>query len=156
MSEAYSSQRSVSLTYRSNTEEARRQAAMRKQKSRMKSVSDSTAQYGPPDRPCNFLSRKRERSLDSESGEGASKKIASSCIKLIPNANPGAIGKNVRMKFEIKAGVEKWYAGMICSYNAITGKYGVYFPCDEQIVETSLEDSDLEIMADESDCEMNQ
>ena len=55
----------IILTYRSTTEEAWRKDAPTKKKQRMKSLPDKTSQYGPPDRPSNFISpdssRKRER-----------------------------------------------------------------------------------------------
>lgn len=49
------------------------------------------------------------------------------------------------MKFEVD-GVEEWYEGMVSSYNMITGKYGVYFPCDGQTEEASFDDDDLQII----------
>ena len=45
----------------------------------------------------------------------------------------------MRMKFEDTKGKPKWYEGVI------TKKYGIYFPCDKQTVETSLDDEDLEM-----------
>ena len=42
--------------------------------------------------------------------------------------------------------MEEWYSGTICSYNVMTGKYGVYFPCDGQTVDTLLDDYNMEIM----------
>ena len=138
----------IILTYRSTTEEARRKDALTKKKQRMKSLPDKTSQYGPPDRPSNFISpdssRKRER--QDKEDPTTSKKQTLSSIKFIPNSNPEVIGENVCMKFETQRGIEEWYSGMICSYNGITRKYGVYFPCDGQTVDTSLDDSDLEIM----------
>ena len=29
-------------------------------------------------------------------------------------------------------GEDQWYEGVVSSYNVITGKHSVYFPCDEQ------------------------
>jgi len=49
------------------------------------------------------------------------------------------------MKFNIENGKEEWFEGVICSYNGITQKYGVYFPCDGQTVDTCLDDEDMEI-----------
>ena len=45
----------VSLSYRSQTEEARRMAAAKKCQQRMKVVPDKTAQFGPPDCTDNFV-----------------------------------------------------------------------------------------------------
>ena len=49
------------------------------------------------------------------------------------------------MKFNIENGKEEWFEGVICSYNGITQKYDVYFPCDGETVDTSLDDEDMEI-----------
>ena len=60
----------VSLSYQSQTEEARRTAAAKKYQQRMKVVPDKTAQFGPPDRTNNFvasLSRKKNVSEESAS-----------------------------------------------------------------------------------------
>jgi D-aminopeptidase len=130
------------LTYRSTTEEARRKDALTKRKQRMKSLPDKTSQYGPPDRPSNFISPdsslKRERQdLQSEEELTTSKKQAlssSSTIKLIPNSNPEVIGKNVRMKFETQPGIEEWYSGMICLYNEITGNMAYTFPVMDKLL----------------------
>ena len=64
----------------------------------------------------------------------------------MPNKHPEVLGKAVRMKFEVTPGVEKWFSGIICSYNGITYKYSVYFPCDKETIETILDDPDLEIV----------
>ena len=61
---------------------------------------------------------------------------------------PEVIGKNVRMKFQTSAGKEQWYDGIICSYNGITVKYSIYFPCDGETIETTLDDSDLDMDTD--------
>ena len=50
------------------------------------------------------------------------------------------------MKFESAAGEDEWYDEIICSYNGMTGKYGVYFPCDGQTEEASFHDDDMEII----------
>ena len=51
------------------------------------------------------------------------------------------------MKFDDGQGEDKWYyEGVVSSYNVITGKYGVYFPCDGTTEETSYDDGDFELM----------
>ena len=40
------------------------------------------------------------------------------------------LGKCARRKFENESENEQWYEGVISSYNGLTGKYGIYFPCD--------------------------
>ena len=57
----------------------------------------------------------------------------------------GVLGNNLRMMFEDTKGKPKWYEGVIVSYNGMTKKYGIYFPCDKQTVETSLDNKDLEM-----------
>ena len=39
---------------------------------------------------------------------------------------------------------KEWYEGIITSNNMITGKYGIYFPCDG-LTEASFDDDDMEI-----------
>ena len=50
------------------------------------------------------------------------------------------------MKFEDEQGEDKWYEGVVSSYNVITGKYGVFFPSDGTTEETSYDDGDFELM----------
>ena len=110
---------------------------------------DKTSQYGPPDRPCNYLPAAKTRMSPGNSSESESEGMAppkNKSIKLIPDAHPEMIGRNVRMKFEVKPGVQSWLRGVIYSYNGLTGKYAVYFPCDKQTVETDLDDSDLDLL----------
>ena len=64
---------------------------------------------------------------------------------LIPDKHPEVMGKHATMKFEDQSGVW-WYEGIISSYNIITGKYCIYFPCDGQTEEASFDDNDMEIM----------
>ena len=129
-----------------------------KQKQRLKSIPDKSCQFGPPDRVDNFVqptcsntsSRKRANNQDSCSNTPAPKrqaiKVDNTTIQCIPNQHPEIIGKRARMKFEDEEGVGQWYEGVVSSYNTITGKYGVYFPCDGQTEEASFDDDDLEVM----------
>ena len=39
------------------------------------------------------------------------------------------IGKKVEMKFKVNKKI-KWFSGEINTYDEVSGKYGVYFPCD--------------------------
>ena len=52
----------------------------------------------------------------------------------------------MRMKFDDEHGKGEWYNGIICSYNGMTRKYGVYFPCDGQTIDTDLEDDGIIII----------
>ena len=50
----------LSLSYRSKTEECRRMEALQKRKQRtVRFTSDANAEYGPPDRQCNFQEKIR-------------------------------------------------------------------------------------------------
>ena len=85
----------------------------------------------------------RKRKSSQSTGNCAPKRRAVSGYTL--NSNPEVLGKSVRMKFNIENGKEEWFEGVICSYNGITQKYDVYFPCDGETVDTSLDDEDMEI-----------
>ena len=71
--------------------------------------------------------------------------IDKSVVECIPNGHPEILGKCARMRFDNEEGQEEWYEGVISSYNMITGKYGIYFPCDGLSEEASFDD-DLQIM----------
>ena len=62
-------------------------------------------------------------------------------IEFQPNTQLDALEKK---KFELSAG-EQWFDGMITSYDGLKGKFGVNFPSDDQTVDTSLGDEDLEM-----------
>ena len=142
----------VSLSYRSQTEEARRVAATKKCQQRMKLIPDKTAQFGPPDRSDNFaLSTSRKRSkFSSEENKSSTPKhlchtVDNSMVECIPDQHPEVMGRHIRMRFEDDSG-EEWYEGIISSYNMITGKYGIYSPCDGLTGEASFDDDDMEII----------
>ena len=148
-----SAEEGISLSYRSRSEEARREAALKKRKQRMNArmAPDKKTQFGPPDRSSNFVSRKRDRSGSPETSCLLRKKslhinVDNSRIGFIPNSHPEILGKRARMKFESPSGQDEWYDGIICSYNGMTGKYGIYFPCDDQTEEASFDDDDMEII----------
>ena len=124
----------MALSYRSNTEQARRENARRKQKQRMGSIPDKTAEYGPPDRPSNFLStsgsrkRKSTSSTDISPTKKAMPHVSSqtSTNGFTPNSHPEVLGKSVKMNFDDEHGKGECYNGIICSYNGMTRKYGMY------------------------------
>ena len=73
--------------------------------------------------------------------------VNDSIVSLMPNAHPEVMRENVQVKFLVKeAGEEEWFDGVIVSYNGISGQYGVFFPCDGETVELSLDDHDLKFM----------
>ena len=49
------------------------------------------------------------------------------------------------MKFEI-SGIDTWFEGVIATYDAIKARFGIFFPCDQEIVYVSLDDEDLEFL----------
>ena len=55
------------------------------------------------------------------------------------------IGKRVKMLFTVED-KDEWCEGIIATYNILSGKYGIYFPADNETVETSLEDDDLKFI----------
>ena len=60
--------------------------------------------------------------------------VGDDTIQYVPNNHPEVMGKRVRMKFDVSDS-EEWLNGIITTYNGITQKYGVFFPCDKETVE---------------------
>ena len=111
-----------------------------------KSIPDKTAEYGPPDRPCNFQSTSSSLKRKSTSiCDSPVKKNAISPYKsFTPNKHSDVLGKSVQMKFETDNSTE-WFDGIIVSYNGLTEKYGIYIPCEKQTVETYIDDEDMNL-----------
>ena len=42
------------------------------------------------------------------------------------------------MKFKVASGKTEWFKGQITKYDGLTGKYGIYFPCDGETVLNKL------------------
>ena len=51
-------------------------------------------------------------------------------------------GKSVEMKFKVSGKIQ-WFKGQITMYDGLTGKYGIYFPCDGETVYVYPNDKDL-------------
>ena len=51
-------------------------------------------------------------------------------------------GKSVEMKFKVPGKIQ-WFKGQITMYDGLTGKYGIYFPCDSETVYVYPNDKDL-------------
>ena len=153
----------ISLSYRSRSD-ARLEEAQRKRKQRQKAISpDKSAQYGPPDRSSNFsqpssskvssaaqpiVTKKRKEAPKHDQATPAKKRaveVDKTVINLVHSCNPEMIGKRVKMLFTVED-EDEWYEGIIATYNILSGKYGIYFPTDNETVETSLEDDDLEFI----------
>ena len=102
----------------------------------MRSIPDTIAEYGPPDRPSNFQQpscTQRKRTSSNSLMLNPAKKVAlppPSIADFTPNPHPEVLGRNVRMKFDNEKGQVQWYDGIIISYNSQTRRYGIFFPCD--------------------------
>jgi len=54
------------------------------------------------------------------------------------------LGRHLKMKFLIRdTGRTQLFDGQITTYDGLTGKYGVYFPCDGKTVYIYLDDKDV-------------
>ena len=100
----------LSLSYRSKTDESRQMEALQKKKQKACTVVDTTADYGPPDRPSNFQpATRRKKRAQNVTGSSDAKRVAlSSKCNYTPNPHPEVLGKNVHMKFETKNGNFQW------------------------------------------------
>ena len=52
------------------------------------------------------------------------------------------IGKKVEMRFKINKKT-KWFSREINSFDELSGRYGIYFPCDGETVFAYPDDKDL-------------
>ena len=146
----------TSILYRSRDFESRKKSAAARQRQRMAAINpDLSAQHGPPDRTSNFVSDvqslKRPSTSSSSQISTTSKKLAlavdSSIVAYIPNPHPEVMGRQVKVKFQIgDSDNEEWFEGVIFTYNGMTGDYGVFFPCDGQTVDISLDSADLKLI----------
>ena len=50
------------------------------------------------------------------------------------------------MRLETESRKEEWYEGVISSYNGLTGKYGLYFPCGGKTEDASFDDEDMKLI----------
>ena len=50
--------------------------------------------------------------------------------------------KKLKMRFKVE-GKLQWFYGQIMNYDGLTGKYGVYFPIDQETVYIYLNDKDI-------------
>ena len=89
--------------------------------------------------------RKKVQDRDETSKKRAVE-VDRTVINLVHTCNPEMIGKRVKMLFTVDDHSDEWYEGIIATYNVLSGKYGVYFPADNETVETTLEDNDLEFI----------
>ena len=125
-----------------------------KREYRKKITPDKESDYGPLDRIDNFVPagatacnlRKRKRDSAHPYNTLNAINVYNIVVQCFPNNHPEIVGKRARMKFEDEQGEDKWYEGVVSSYNVITGKYGVFFPSDGTTEETSYDDGDFELM----------
>ena len=52
--------------------------------------------------------------------------------------------KAVEMKFKVSGKIQ-WFKGQITMYDGLTGKYGIYFPCDGETVYVYSNDKGVEV-----------
>ena len=52
------------------------------------------------------------------------------------------LGRKLMMKFTVSCKLQ-WFKGIVNAYEGLTGKYGVYFPCDKQTVNILEDDKDI-------------
>ena len=151
----------ISVSYRSCSDDARLEESQRKRRQRQKAISsDKSAQYGPPDRSSNFCqpsssklsataepiaTRKRKEAPKLDHATVSKKRaieVDKTVINLAHSCNPEMIGRRVKMLFTVED-EDDWYEGIVVTYNILSGKYGIYFPADNETVETNREDDDL-------------
>ena len=73
--------------------------------------------------------------------------VGNTTVTFIPNPHPDMMGKKVKVKFMVtNLKKEEWFPGIVSTYNGLNGKYGIYFPSDEQTIEMSLNDEDLKFV----------
>ena len=71
--------------------------------------------------------------------------VDESVINVHSNLHPEVIGKRVRVKYENLDNSSDWYEGII-TFNCTTGKYGVFFPCDNKTEEFFLNEEGFMII----------
>lgn len=131
-----------SITYRSQSEEARATEAKKRQKRHYSNVpSDKAAEFGPSDKVTNFnVSSSQKRKSDSNDSEQPTKKMAidvnNEIVEYTPDSHPELIGKMVCMKFEITESKELFLPMMELLKNMAYN----YFPSDQQAVLVTLDD----------------
>ena len=122
-------------------------------------------QFGPPEKSSNFLSPSRiiieENANDEEENTHTDipalpptkrkgnheqnkrqKRRVIGLNDVIPDNNPSAIGKKVKMMFDVEGRYE-WYEGIVDGYNTVTEKYSIFFPYDNETIQANLDDEDL-------------
>ena len=54
------------------------------------------------------------------------------------------MGRMLKMKFYVKdTGIDQYFTGKIVNYDGCTGKYGVYFASDSEVVYINPDDKDV-------------
>ena len=54
------------------------------------------------------------------------------------------MGRTLKMKFHVEdTGIDQYFTGKIMNYDGCTGKYGVYFPSDGEVVYIYPDDEDV-------------
>lgn len=149
----------ASVCYRDKSEQARRNAAAKRNACRRKSsVNDELSEFGPPDRQCNYgaSSSKRKRGEACASSPAKRSRIATpddDMDDFIPTkgrlhqCKTNYLGKKLKMRFRIEETNKfEWFNGQILNFDPMTGKYGAFFPCDGQTVYINPAEEDEDII----------
>lgn len=144
----------VSVTYCNQSQEVRKsEAAKRNMRRKNQSANDLTSQYGPPDRECHFLNnggKKRKTLGTCNRNENAKRpKVVAAVSEMsdedsdidvftqssFHQPNSKYLGHKLQMKFKIE-NTEKYemFNGQIIHFDPKSGKCGVFFPSDGQMV----------------------
>lgn len=134
-------EKQISVTYRSQTEESRRNSATSRKRQRAQQMdSDEDAQFGPPDKRSNFnKSRKRRIDFDSDSdvvppggkGKGKSKKTTF---------------KGIGQRVEVRYSDGVWYKGTLVDFNVKTGSWVAKFDADSEATTIKFPDKDVRLI----------
>ena len=66
------------------------------------------------------------------------------------------MGRMIKMKFHVQdTGIDQYFTGKIVNYDGCSGKYGVYFPSDGEIVYMHPDVKDVVFLTSELACTCN-
>ena len=110
-------------------------------------LNDQRAEFGPPDK----RTHPSDYTLESTATKPMKPKaveVDDCVVKTLINQHPETMGKRVRVKYDIADnGDTEWFEGIITTYNCMTGKYGVFFPCDGKTEDgITLSDEDVQFI----------
>lgn len=116
-----------------------KKAAAKRNARRQNSGNDKSAEFGPPDKQCHFqieagsTSRGKKRAGTSENNPATKRPCPDKGA--LYHCQTKYLGKKLKMRFKIEGTNRyKWFNGQILNFDPVTGKYGAFFPCDNQTV----------------------